>query len=298
MVTVFGGGAWGRSLAYALSFKNKVRIVSRRNLDEFLSDKDQIKQVNLRESLNSDYFVCAIKTDALREWAQSVQLPTDIKILCACKGIESDSGKFVSQILKMQKMAFLGGPSFATEILKSLPCALNIHSESHALSLEFANLMPSFIKCYAKGDIMGAQIAGAYKNVIAIASGICEGLELGNNARAALLARGLKEMSRFGVAFGGESETFLGLSGAGDLFLSASSMMSRNFKVGFGLAKGKSVDLILRELNEVAEGIKTTRAICMLASRENIYVPIASEVLKILDNQSSPLESLERLMRS
>jgi len=142
---------------------------------------------------------------------------------------------------------------------------------------------------------MGAEISGAYKNVIAIAAGICSGLKLGNNAAAALISRGLVEMERFGAVYGAKKETFLGLSGAGDLFLTASSTMSRNFRVGLGLAKGLTQEEILQELGEVAEGIGTAYALYDIASKGGLYLPIATEVHAMLEGKS-PQESLRDLL--
>ncbi len=300
-ITIFGGGAWGRALAFAFSFKNEVRIVSRQNLATFLFKLNcSIKQVDFEESLDSDLFVNAIKTQALRTWFQSHKLPKNIFMMLASKGIEMESGAFVSDIasdfLPMENLCFLAGPSFAKEVLDKLPCALCVHSENEALAKRFADALPDFIKGYVKGDVIGGEVAGAYKNVISIASGICDGLSLGNNARASLLARGLVEMHRFAKSFGADMETFLGLSGAGDLFLSASSVLSRNYRVGYGLAKGKSLDAILSEIGEVAEGVISAHAICKLAEARGIYTPIAKEVHEILEGRSLVADSLRRLM--
>jgi len=142
---------------------------------------------------------------------------------------------------------------------------------------------------------MGAEISGAYKNVIAIAAGICEGLGLGKNAAASLISRGLVEMRRFGKAYGADDESFLGLSGAGDLFLTASSTMSRNFRVGLGLAAGKQLDAICEELGEVAEGVGTAYALHSIAKHTEIYLPIAQEVYEILEGKE-PLQSLKDLL--
>jgi glycerol-3-phosphate dehydrogenase (NAD(P)+) len=139
-------------------------------------------------------------------------------------------------------------------------------------------------------------VAGAYKNVIAIAGGVCDGLNLGNNARAALISRGLVEMTRFGEAFGAKTETFLSLGGAGDLFLTASSTLSRNYRVGIGLAKGKTLDEILEELGEVAEGVPTARALYKLAKERDIYLPIAKEVYAMIEEDKDPLESVKDLL--
>ena len=155
---------------------------------------------------------------------------------------------------------------------------------------------PNFMKIYISDDVIGAEICGAYKNILAIASGICTGLLLGNNARASLMARGLVEMSRFGIYFGAKEETFLGLSGAGDLFLSASSELSRNFRVGLALAKGRKLDDVLEDLGEVAEGVFTTDAVLKLSKENDIYVPIANEVEKILHGKN-PNDSIRDLLK-
>ena len=302
-ITIFGGGAWGKALAFAFSFTNEVCIVSRQNLDAFLKNtptQNPISQVSFEKSLESDLFVNAIKTQALREWLKTHKIPNFLPMLFACKGIEVETGAFVSDIaqefLDTENICFLAGPSFSKEVLQARPCALVIHSNNSHLAQKFANCLPNFIKTYIKDDVIGGEIAGAYKNVIAIASGICDGLELGNNARASLLARGLIEMHRFGEFFGAKMETFLGLSGAGDLFLSASSELSRNYRVGAGLAHGKKLETILQEIGEVAEGVISTKAIVQIAKKNNIYTPIATEIDKILQAESSIQESLRRLM--
>ena len=154
------------------------------------------------------------------------------------------------------------------------------------LCKKFASFFPDFIKTYIDNDVRGAEICGAYKNVLAIASGISDGLKLGNNARAALISRGLIEMHRFGKFFGTKEETFLGLSGAGDLFLTATSVLSRNYRVCLKLAQNQILDSILAELNEVAEGVKTAYAIEKLAKMKGIYTPIVNEVVAIFKGKS------------
>jgi glycerol-3-phosphate dehydrogenase (NAD(P)+) len=223
------------------------------------------------------------------------------KILVVSKGIEASSGKFLNEIyenyIPHANIAFLSGPSFASEVMQSLPTALVINSTNERLAEEFSQLFPSFIKTYTSTDVVGAEILGAYKNVIAIAAGVCEGLELGKNAAAALISRGLVEMQRFGLSFGAKEESFIGLSGAGDLFLTASSTMSRNFRVGIGLAKGKSQQEILDELGEVAEGIGTTYALHEIAKQKDLYLPIAKEVYELLEGKD-PHISLRDLLSS
>ncbi|WP_305862746.1 NAD(P)H-dependent glycerol-3-phosphate dehydrogenase [Helicobacter cholecystus] len=307
IVSVFGGGAWGKALAFSFSFNNQVYIHSRRTLSfEDLCTPNPIKQVDLQKALSADYFVIAIASSALRLWIKEVfypaanQLKKEIKILSASKGIEENSGAFVSDIFQhffpSLSLCFLSGPSFAHEVIQKLPCALVISSLNIPLAREFRELMPSFIKTYVSPDIIGGEVSGSYKNVIAIAGGICDGLNLGNNAKASLMARGLIEMYRFGQHFGAKMETFLGLSGAGDLFLTANSTLSRNYRVGLALAQNKPIKQILQDLGEVAEGVKSSKAIVQISKKEGIYTPIATQVQEII-NGKDPRESLKVLMK-
>jgi glycerol-3-phosphate dehydrogenase (NAD(P)+) len=199
------------------------------------------------------------------------------------------------QYVPSENLCFLSGPSFAAEVIRSLPTALVINSTSLPVAREFAALFPKFIRTYVSEDVIGAEITGAYKNVIAIAAGICEGLGLGHNAAASLIARGLVEMERFGRAYGASQESFLGLSGAGDLFLTASSSMSRNYRVGLGLARGLSKEAVCEEIGEVSEGIGTAYALHEIAALRGVYLPIAAEVYAILEGKS-PKQSLQDLI--
>jgi glycerol-3-phosphate dehydrogenase (NAD(P)+) len=181
--------------------------------------------------------------------------------------------------------------------MEKLPTALVISSEDIKTAKEFEQFFPDFIKTYHDDDVIGAEIAGAYKNILAIASGVCDGLKLGNNARASLISRGLVEMSRFGVYFGAKEETFLGLSGSGDLFLTASSELSRNYRVGKYLALGNTLEDILTELGEVAEGVATAYAVKSISIKKSVYTPIANEVYEILEGKP-PTKSLKDLLKS
>ena len=291
-IGVIGAGKWGSALHFALSQNRDVLITSRtpREIKNFVS---------LEEILTCEYLVITVPAQQVAAWLEENFVFKDQKILVASKGIEATSGRFLNEIYSQyvpnKNIAFLSGPSFATEVMQSLPTALVVNSSNEKLAQEFAALFPSFIKTYTSTDVMGAEIAGAYKNVIAIAAGICSGLELGNNAAAALISRGLVEMERFGAAYGAKKDTFLGLSGAGDLFLTASSTMSRNFRVGLGLAKGLTQHEILTELGEVAEGIGTAYALRDIASKDGLYLPIATEVYAMLEGKS-PQESLRDLL--
>ncbi len=293
-IGVIGAGKWGSALAFAFSKNSDVLINSRspRNLPNFVS---------LEEILKCEYLVITVPAQQVSSWLKDNFVFNGQKILVASKGIEASSSKFLNEIyadfVPETNIAFLSGPSFASEVIQSLPTALVVNSSNENLSFEFANLFPDFIKAYTSTDVIGAEVAGAYKNVIAIAAGICEGLGLGKNAAAALISRGLVEMQRFGLAYGAKECTFTGLGGAGDLFLTASSNMSRNFRVGLGMAKGKSQDEILRELGEVAEGIGTTYALHEISKTKDLYLPIAKEVYQMLEGKS-PIESLKDLLSS
>jgi glycerol-3-phosphate dehydrogenase (NAD(P)+) len=291
-VGVVGAGKWGQALHFAISENNQSYISSR-------TKRDIKNFVTMDEILEFEYLIFAISAQNARSWLESHPLKENQKVLVAAKGIEVSSGKFLNEVfsefISEKNLAFVSGPSFAAEVIKSLPTAVVISSKNEKLSETFSKLFPSFIKTYTSKDVIGAEVSGSYKNIIAIASGICDGLELGNNARASLISRGLVEMMRFGKFFGAKKDTFIGLSGSGDLFLTATSVLSRNYRVGLGIAKGKSLDEILDELGEVAEGVYTSDAVHRLAQKHDIYAPIAQEVYLMI-NGKKPEDSLRDLL--
>ncbi len=291
-VGVIGAGKWGEALAFAMREKNDVLITSR-------TPRDWPNFKPLAEVLACEYLIITVPAQQVGRWLEEHFVYSNQKVLVAAKGIEASSGRFLNEIYARHvpeaNLAFLSGPSFAAEVMKALPTALVINSLSQQTAEAFAALFPRFIRTYTSDDVVGAEITGAYKNVIAIAAGICKGLELGHNAAASLIARGLVEMERFGRAYGAREETFLGLSGAGDLFLTASSSMSRNYRVGLGLAAGKSKEAVCAEIGEVSEGIGTAYALYEIARERGIYLPIAAEVHAILEGKS-PFQSLKDLI--
>lgn len=292
-IAIIGAGKWGQALYHAYSQDNDVVITSRHT-------KDIENFVSMEEALKYDYLVIAIPAQFVRGWLENHFVDQGQHILVAAKGIEISTGAFLNEVygefVPADRLAFISGPSFAAEVQKSLPTALKISSTNQKLAETYAHALPDFIKGYVDDDVVGAEISGAYKNVIAIAGGVCDGLGLGNNARAALISRGLVEMSRFGEFFGARTETFLSLGGAGDLFLTASSTLSRNYRVGLGIAKGKSMDEILEELGEVAEGVPTAKAIYKIAKDKEIYLPIAQEVYAMIEEGKDPLASVKDLL--
>ncbi|HHP0356234.1 TPA: NAD(P)H-dependent glycerol-3-phosphate dehydrogenase [Campylobacter lari subsp. concheus] len=293
-IAVVGAGKWGSALYDALSVKNECVITSfhEKGLSYFVSTK---------EALEYEYLVFALYAQGIHEWLANNFKDLNQKILVASKGIDYKSLKFMdevfSEFISSDRLCFLSGPSFASEVLEKKPCALVVSGKNQELCNQFASFFPNYIKTYTSSDVKGAEICGAYKNVLAIASGVCDGLNLGNNARASLVSRGLVEMHRFGQFFNAKEETFLGLSGAGDLFLTASSNLSRNYRVGLSLASGKNIKDILMELGEVAEGVQTAYAIHSLSKQFQIYTPIVNEVVLMLEGKNA-WESLKDLMSS
>jgi len=292
-LAVIGAGKWGQALYHAFSQKNDVVITSR-------THKDIPHFVSVEVALEYEYLVIAIPAQAVRGWMEENFVDKGQKILVAAKGIETETGSFLNEVygefVDAERLAFISGPSFAAEVQQSLPTALVISSSNLALAQTYAEALPEYIKGYVSDDVIGEEVAGAYKNVIAIAGGVSDGLNLGNNARAALISRGLVEMTRFGEAFGAKTETFLSLGGAGDLFLTASSTLSRNYRVGVGLAQGKKVEDILAELGEVAEGVPTAKALYLLAKQKDIYLPIAKEVYAMVEEGKDPRQSVKDLL--
>ncbi|EAK0811991.1 NAD(P)H-dependent glycerol-3-phosphate dehydrogenase [Campylobacter lari] len=293
-IAVVGAGKWGSALYDALSFKNECVITS-------FHEKDLSYFVSTKEALEYEYLVFALYAQGMHEWLANNFKDLNQKILVASKGIDYKSLKFMdevfSEFISSDRLCFLSGPSFASEVLEKKPCALVVSGKNQELCNQFASFFPNYIKTYTSSDVKGAEICGAYKNVLAIASGVCDGLNLGNNARASLVSRGLVEMHRFGQFFNAKEETFLGLSGAGDLFLTASSNLSRNYRVGLNLASDKNIKDILMELGEVAEGVQTAYAIHSLSKQFQIYTPIVNEVVLMLEGKNA-WESLKDLMSS
>ncbi len=278
-IAVIGAGKWGTALAFALGQNsgNEVVITSR-------SPRDLPNFVDLETAMGMEYLVMTIPAQQVGAWLAEHFDNRGQKVLVAAKGIEARSGRFLNEVyapyVAEENVAFLSGPSFSAEVMQSLPTALVISGADRTTTGAFAEAFPDFIRTSTDDDIAGAEVCGAYKNVIAIAAGICAGLKLGNNAAAALISRGLIEMRRFGLAYGAKDETFLGLSGAGDLFLTASSVMSRNYRVGLGLAAGKAQEQIVEELGEVAEGIEPGDQVIVMgqtALKDGSAVKIAEE---------------------
>ncbi|MGQ9671687.1 MAG: NAD(P)H-dependent glycerol-3-phosphate dehydrogenase [Candidatus Aminicenantales bacterium] len=236
--------------------------------------------------------------------AMAPYLRRDQIIVSLTKGIEEGSLKRMTELmaelfprLTSTQLAVLSGPSFAREVAERHPTAVVVASSDLAVAMTVQRLVSdSFFRVYASQDVMGVELAGALKNVIAIAAGISDALRFGHNSRAALITRGLVEMTRLGVKLGAFRETFQGLAGMGDLVLTCTAKLSRNYHVGYELGKGRRLSEILASTRMVAEGVPTAISVRQLASREGVEMPISAEVYRVLHENKSPRESLKDLM--
>jgi glycerol-3-phosphate dehydrogenase (NAD(P)+) len=242
--------------------------------------------------------LAATPVAGLREVLPKVRLP----LVWLCKGFEEGTGLLPHEIAAQTmgakaRCAALSGPSFAAEGARGLPCALTLASQDGAFARETAALLHGGrMRIYYSTDLVGVEIGGAVKNVMAIAAGISDGLGLGLNARAALITRGLAEMARLGVALGGAAETLFGLAGAGDLILTATGELSRNRRVGLELAQGRSLKDILEHLGHVAEGVRSAKEVARLAKAKGVDMPVSDAVNAVLDGKLTPAKAVELLL--
>lgn len=256
----------------------------------------------LAETLqNAPWVISTLPMSALREvWTLARPLlHPDAKIISTTKGVEPETLHFSSSLLLevlgeswRNNLVFLSGPTFALEMAQRKPTALTLASESPAAAKAVQSLIScSFLRAYTTNDVIGVEVAGAFKNVIAIAAGIVDGMELGQNAKAALITRGLGEMTRLAVALGGTFSTLSGLSGAGDLMLTCYGTLSRNRQVGYELSRGKKLPDVIASLSQVAEGVYTAKSARELAERLNLQLPICDAVYRLI-YEAAPVQNL------
>jgi len=313
-ITVIGAGAWGTALAISLSIHHRVTLWARdaaqietmrttRCNQRYLPDIALPDHLELSADFSAalsvaDLVIIAVPTGALRATLQQfVQLPhrpdgkagTDhFGVVLACKGFEAETSLLPHQVAAEIlppgcRCGVLSGPSFAQEVARDLPTALTFASADEAFAQRTAHaLHHARLRIYASNDVIGVEVGGAVKNVMAIAAGICDGLGLGHNARAALLTRGLAEITRLGLKLGGRPETLSGLSGAGDLILTCTGDLSRNRQVGLLLVQQHDLSNILLRIGHVAEGVYTAREVHHLAQRLGVVMPICEGVYRIL----------------
>lgn len=318
-VAVLGAGAWGTALAIQIARGHEVLLWSRnaehagemrrtranhRYLGAFHFPELLSVEANFTTAVRAaDIILVAAPTNALRQMLRDIRATgAYAPIVWACKGLEASSSKMLYEVAaeelpKHARWGILSGPSFAEEVAQGMPTAITMASSDASLAQEFAlALHGGNLRVYSSTDVIGVAVGGALKNVIAIASGICDGMGFGLNARAALITRGLAEITRFGVALGGRPETFMGLAGAGDLILTATGNLSRNYKVGMRLANGETLEQILAALGHVAEGVSTAREVNRKAGELGIDMPITHEVCRVLFENLSPRVAVENLL--
>ena len=315
-LAVLGAGAWGTALAVALSPRHRVALWARdpeqakaiaaarcnqRYLPEIaLPDSLRVGSELEKEIANADLLVAATPVAGLRELLGRLR-GGKVPLLWLCKGFEQDSAALLHEIVAAAGIrapsGALSGPSFALEVAKGLPCALTLASADAAFAASAAaGLHGGRLRVYHSDDVVGVEIGGAVKNVLAIAVGICDGLGLGQNARAALVTRGLAELARLGVALGGRAETVMGLTGAGDLILTATGDLSRNRRVGLELARGKPLASIVADLGHVAEGVRSAHATLTRARDCGVDLPITAAVDAVLQGKIAPPQAVELLL--
>jgi glycerol-3-phosphate dehydrogenase (NAD(P)+) len=252
----------------------------------------------------AQFVVVAVPSHGVREVARraSAHVPRGCAIVSATKGLEEESMLRMSQVLRHElpeagEVVVLSGPSFASELARTLPTAIVAAGESAAVvEAVMAHFRSPALRLYGSSDVIGVELGGSLKNIIAIAAGVVEGLELGHNALAALMTRGLAELSRLAVALGAQPTTLSGLAGLGDLVLTCTGDLSRNRRVGLALAKGQSLEQILASTKMVAEGVRTTHAALALSARHGIELPIASEMSDVLAGRTDPQTAIRNLM--
>lgn len=278
-----------------------------RYLTEFVLPDNIHATASLEEAVrDKEVLLSVVPSHGVREvWEKArLYLEPDTLLVSASKGIEVGTGLTTSQILRellpaesMPRIVVLSGPSFAHEIAQQRPTSVSIACENEGFAIAAQSILSSPIfRCYSNTDVIGVELAGALKNVIAIAVGVVDGMELGLNTRAAIITRGLAEVTRLGVRLGADPRTFLGLSGVGDLALTCTGDLSRNRQVGLEIGRGRSLDEILGSMQQVAEGVRTTKSAWELAQKYDVDMPITEESYAVLYEGKDYRRALRDLM--
>ncbi|MBC8118111.1 MAG: NAD(P)-dependent glycerol-3-phosphate dehydrogenase [Burkholderiaceae bacterium] len=327
-VAVLGAGAWGTAIAAALSARHPVVLYTRsaahcaslanERTNSLLPSIALPESIQLTDDLATaashaahGLTLIATPTDALRSMLRALRalraapetsaVAAPPSLVWLCKGFEHTSGQLPHQIVRdecgdIDNAGPLSGPSFAVEVARGLPTALTVAGAPEFCERVTATLHGEALRIYSTDDVIGVEVGGAVKNILAIAAGISDALELGLNARAALITRGLAEMTRLGVALGGRAETFMGLTGVGDLILTATSDLSRNRRVGLALGRGTTGAAAVADLGHVAEGVRSAHAVLARARELNEAMPITEAVCAVLDGALTPFEALHALL--
>lgn len=319
-ITLCGGGSWGTAIARLLSNKGhelNFYIRNKEVIEDIRKNKENTKylpgakfekEINLTNNLDSvlediEVFIIAVPTSSIREVLTSIKdkISKDVIIANLSKGIEVESldriSEISSEILKDNPFVALSGPSHAEEVGKDIPTTLVASSENlkvaQTIQHEFST--PIF-RIYTNPDLVGVEMGGALKNIIALAAGMNDGLAYGDNSKAALMTRGIYEMSKLGISLGANPHTFNGLSGIGDLIVTCTSMHSRNRRAGILIGEGKSMEEACKEVGQVVEGVKTVKSAYKLAKLKNIEMPITNALYKVLYEGYDPNKAVYELM--
>ncbi len=315
-IAVLGAGAWGTAIACTLAARHAVTLWARdprqadsiarsRRNDRYLPGIELPAPLEVTADLSravaeAELVLAATPVAGLRELIK--QLHPGAPLVWLCKGFEEGTGLLPHQIVeealgRNARCGALSGPSFADEVARGLPCALTLAARDAAFAREAAALLHGGrMRVYYSGDLVGVEVGGALKNVMAIAAGLCDGLSLGQNARAALITRGLAEIARLGVALGGQPDTFMGLAGAGDLILTATGDLSRNRRVGLELARGRPLGDILSGLGHVAEGVLSAKQAARRAAALGVEMPVTEAVNAVLEARLTPAAAVDLLL--
>ena len=319
-LAVLGAGAWGTAISISLAARHAVTLWARdehlahllsttRNNQRYLPGFAVPASVRITAELAAaiegcELILIATATAGLRPMLRQLTAAgSSASLVWLCKGLESESQQLPHQIAAGElpetiPCAVLSGPSFAAEIARGLPAALTLAGNKPEFTSRIAReLHGNSLRIYTSDDIIGVEVSGAVKNVMAIATGISDGLGLGYNARAALITRGLAEITRLGLKLGGRLETFMGLAGAGDLILTCTGDLSRNRNVGLKLAQGAALDQVLTGLGHVAEGVYTARAVSRLAHELGVDMPITRAVCRVMDKNISARDAVQELLQ-
>ncbi len=322
-ITVFGMGSFGTALANVLAENGHTVLMWGKNEDSVkeLNDHHQNKRYlkdvvldsrikatsDIKEAANfTDIYLMALPTKAMREVTSEIDSLIDSKktFIHVAKGIENDTFKRVSEMIEDSisedhngGIGVLSGPSHAEEVVIKQPTTVAASSKDEKVSKLIQDLfMNDYLRVYTNNDLVGVELGGALKNIIAVASGIVAGMGYGDNAKAALMTRGLAEISRLGEKLGADPMTFLGLGGIGDLIVTCTSTHSRNYTLGFKLGQGQTMDEALNEMNMVVEGIYTTNSVYHLAKQQNVDMPITNALYKVLFENNPVKDSVKDLM--
>lgn len=322
-VSIIGAGSWGTALSFVLAENGQDSLLWTRRLEQANEINDQhtnshyLPNISLPENLTStndletavrhaDIIVLAVPTIAMRETCRKIQmLATEPKIFVhVSKGIEPDSLKRISEIIEeeikdvhREAVVVLSGPSHAEEVVLRHPTTVAAASNDLSAAERVQDLfMNNYFRVYTNQDVMGVELGGALKNVIALAAGLSDGLGYGDNAKAALITRGLAEITRLGVRMGADQQTFSGLTGLGDLVVTCTSVHSRNWKAGNRLGKGQSLEKVTEEMGMVIEGVRTTKAAYQLAKHYDVNMPLTEALYSILFGNVPAKEAVDQLM--